>query len=129
MTRECHNHRLQTKPWQREEEAHNQETLATTRMHSMQIIQFSLRPQDDCKTRKDTKNYGKFGHRSCLFHILFIGIKITEQTVKILMSGSYGAVSSGFPLFANVCPNLPDFRSYLTLPYMPTCWPRNWTND
>ena len=26
------------------------------------------------------------------------------------------AVSSGFPLFANVCPNLPDVRSYPTLP-------------
>ena len=28
-----------------------------------------------------------------------------------------GAVSSGFPLFADVCPSLPDVRSYLNLPY------------
>ena len=27
------------------------------------------------------------------------------------------ADSSGFPLFTNVCPNLPDVRSYPTLPY------------
>ena len=25
-------------------------------------------------------------------------------------------ISSEFPLFANVCPNLPDVRNYLTLP-------------
>ena len=27
------------------------------------------------------------------------------------------AVSAGIPLFANVCPNLPDVRSYLALPF------------
>ena len=38
------------------------------------------------------------------------------QKVKILMRRL--DVSSGFSLFANVCPNLPAVRSYLTLPYM-----------
>ena len=46
----------------------------------------------------------KFGQRPCLYHILIIGRKniLIEQTVKLLMS---------FPLFLNVCPNLPDIRS------------------
>ena len=39
---------------------------------------------------------------------------ITKQIVKILMRR---LLISGFPLFANVCPNLPDVRSYPTLPY------------
>ena len=53
----------------------------------------------------------KFGQPPCLFHSSVIGIKnkLTKQTVKILMR-------SGFPLFANVCPNLPDVRIYPTLP-------------
>ena len=53
----------------------------------------------------------KFGQPLCLFHSSIIGIKnkLTKQTVKIL--------SSGFSLFANVCPNLPDVRIYPTLPY------------
>ena len=42
--------------------------------------------------------------------------KSTKHTVKILMRRLMGAVSSGFPLFANVCPNLPDVRNYLILP-------------
>ena len=66
----------------------------------------------------------KLGQQPCLFHILIIGIinKLTKQTVKILMRRLIRAVSSGFPLFANVCPNLPDVQSYLTLPYiMPYC--------
>ena len=60
----------------------------------------------------------KFGQPPCLFHSLIIGIKnkSTQQTVEILMR-RLRAVSSGFPLFANVCPNLPDVRSYPTLPY------------
>ena len=45
-----------------------------------------------------------------LFHISNIGTKnkLTKQTVKIL--------SSGFTMFANVCPNLHDVRIYPTLP-------------
>ena len=60
----------------------------------------------------------KFGQRSYLLHTSIIGIKhkLTKQTVKILMR-RLGAVSSGFSLFANVCPNLPDVRIYPTLPY------------
>ena len=59
----------------------------------------------------------KFGQRPCLFHISNIGIKnkLTKQTVKILMRRL--TVSSGFTLFAKVCPNLPDVRVYLSLPY------------
>ena len=38
-----------------------------------------------------------------------------SKTVKILLGR---AVSSGFPLFANVWPNIPDVRSYPTLPYI-----------
>ena len=58
----------------------------------------------------------KFGQRVCLFHILIIKIKnkLRKQTVKILMRR---LVSSGFPPFAKECPNLPEVRSYLTLPY------------
>ena len=71
-----------------------------------------------CLAYQNSMNYrvksGKFGRsakfrqRPCLFHILIIVIKnkLTKQTVNIL-----------FPLFANVCPNLPDVRSYPTLPY------------
>ena len=62
----------------------------------------------------------KFGQRSCVFHTSIIGIKneLTKQTVKILMRRLIKeAVSSGFPLFANVFPNLPDVRIYPTLPY------------
>ena len=62
----------------------------------------------------------KFGQPPCLFHSSVIGIKpqLTKQTVKILMRRLTRAVSSGFPLFANVCQNLPDVRIYPTLPYI-----------
>ena len=52
----------------------------------------------------------KFGQRPCLFHISKIGIKnkSTKQTVKILMRRLIRSHPSGFTLFANVCPNLPD---------------------
>ena len=44
--------------------------------------------------------------------------ELTKQTGKILMRRLIKeAVSSGFPLFANVFPNLPDVRIYPTLPY------------
>ena len=58
----------------------------------------------------------KFGQPPCLMHSSVIGIKnkLTKQTVKILMR----RVSSEFPLFGNVCPNLPDVRIYPTLPYI-----------
>ena len=63
----------------------------------------------------------KFGQRPCLFHILIIGIKnkLNKQW-KSWWDGSLRAVSSGFPLFTNVCPNLAGVRSYLTLPI--ACW-------
>ena len=59
----------------------------------------------------------KFGQRSCLFHILIIGIKnkLTKQTVKIQMRllikscliwiSSFCKCMSEF----TVCPKLPDF--------------------
>ena len=56
----------------------------------------------------------KFGQPSCLFHSSIIGIKnkYIKRTVKILMRRLIWsqAVSSGVPLFANVCPNLPDVQ-------------------
>ena len=45
---ECHNHKLQTNQWHREEEPHNKyETLGK---QTKQSNQFSLPHQDDCKT-------------------------------------------------------------------------------
>ena len=53
MIRKYHNHKLQTNPWQREEEPHNNhETLGR---QTKQSNQFSLLHQDDCKTRMDIK--------------------------------------------------------------------------
>ena len=68
-----------------------------------------------CRNRVKSGKFGlsaKFGLRPCLFHVVIIEIKykLTKQTVEILKR-------SGFPLFANICPNLPHVRSYLTLPY------------
>ena len=55
----------------------------------------------------------KFRQRPCLFHILNIGIKVdlTKQTLKNPDETAHKE------LFANVCPNLPDVRSNLTLCY------------
>ena len=60
----------------------------------------------------------KLGQPPCFFHSSVIGIKnkLTKQLLKILMRQLIRAVSSGFPLFASVCPNLPDVRIYPTLP-------------
>ena len=84
-------------------------------------MQKSKDPFKDCFENVNRVKSGKFGRsakfgkRPCLIHILTIGIKnkLTKQTVKILMRR---LVSSGFALFANVCPNLPGVRSYPTLP-------------
>ena len=46
----------------------------------------------------------KFRQRPCLIHIIIIGIKNNQ------------VVSSGVPLFANVCLNLPGVRSFMKLP-------------
>ena len=48
-----HNHKLQTSPWQREEEPHNNHE--TPRRETKQSNQLSLPYQDDCKTRMDIK--------------------------------------------------------------------------
>ena len=46
-------HKLQTNPWHREEEPHNNhETLGR---HTKQSNKLSLPHQDDCKTRMDIK--------------------------------------------------------------------------
>ena len=62
----------------------------------------------------------KFGQPPCLFHssINVIKNKLTKQTVKFLMRRLIRSRLIWFPLFANVCPNLPDVRIYPTLPYM-----------
>ena len=48
-----HYHKLQTNPWQREEEPHNNHV--TPGRQTKQSNQLSLTRQDDCKTRKDIK--------------------------------------------------------------------------
>ena len=53
----------------------------------------------------------KFGQRPCLH---WIKKKLTKHQVILMIRGD----SSGFSLFTNVCPNLPDDHSYLTLPCM-----------
>ena len=53
MVRKYHNHKLQTNPWHREEEPHNNHE--TPRRQTKQSNQLSLPHQDDCKTRMDIK--------------------------------------------------------------------------
>ena len=50
MIRKSHNHKLQTNPWHREEEPHNNHETQGTQ----QSNQLSLPHQDDCKTRMET---------------------------------------------------------------------------
>ena len=49
MIRKFHNHKLQTGPWLREEEPHNNHE--TPGRQTKQSNQLSLPNQDDCKTR------------------------------------------------------------------------------
>ena len=51
--RKYHNNKLQTNPWRREEEPHNNHE--TPRNQTKQSNQPSLLHKDDCKTRMDTK--------------------------------------------------------------------------
>ena len=51
MIRKYHNHKLQTNPWHREEEPHN--NYKTPGRQTKQSNQPSLPHQDDCKTRRD----------------------------------------------------------------------------
>ena len=53
MIRIYHNHKLQTNPWHREEESHNNHE--TPGRQTKQSNQLSLPHRDDCKTRMDTK--------------------------------------------------------------------------
>ena len=53
MIRKFLNHKLQTNPWNREEEPHNNHE--TPGRQTMQSNQLPLPHQDDCKTRMDTK--------------------------------------------------------------------------
>ena len=53
MIRKDHNHKLQTTPWHREEEPHNNHE--TPGRQTKQSNQLSLPHQDDCKTRMDIK--------------------------------------------------------------------------
>ena len=53
MIRKYHNQKLQTHPWHREEEPHNNHE--TPRRQTRQSNQLSLPHRDDCKTRMDTK--------------------------------------------------------------------------
>ena len=51
---ECHNHKLQTSPWYREEEPHNNHETPG-RQTKKQSNQLSLPYRDYCKARIDTK--------------------------------------------------------------------------
>ena len=51
MIRKYHNHKLQTNPWNREEEPHNNHE--TQGRQTKQSKQLSFPRQDDCKTRMD----------------------------------------------------------------------------
>ena len=53
MIRKYHNHKLQTNPWYRVEESHN--NLETPGRQTKQSSQLSLPKRDDCKPRMDTK--------------------------------------------------------------------------
>ena len=53
MIRKYHNHKLQTNPWYREEEPHNNHE--TQGRQNKKCNQLSLPHQDDCNTRMDTK--------------------------------------------------------------------------
>ena len=53
MIRNYHNHKLQTNPWHREEEPHNNHK--TPGRQTKQSNQLSLPQQADCKTRMDIK--------------------------------------------------------------------------
>ena len=53
MIRKYKTHKLQTTPWYREEEPHNNHE--TPGRQTKQINQLSLPHRDDCKTRMDTK--------------------------------------------------------------------------
>ena len=53
MIRKYHNHKLQTNPWLREEEPHNNHE--TPGSQTKQSNQLSLPHLDDCKTRMDIK--------------------------------------------------------------------------
>ena len=55
MVRKYHNHKLQTNPWYRKEEPHNNHK--TQERQTKQSNQLSLPHQDDCKTRLDTKKH------------------------------------------------------------------------
>ena len=53
MIRKYHNHKLQTNPWHREEEPHNNHKAPGRQ--TKQSNQLSLRHQGDRKTRRDIK--------------------------------------------------------------------------
>ena len=54
MVRKYHNHKLQTHPWHREKEPHNNHE--TPGGQTKQSNQLSLTRQDDCKTKMDIKS-------------------------------------------------------------------------
>ena len=53
MIRKYHNHNLQTHPWHREEEPHNNHETPGSQTKQSSLL--SLPHQDDCKTRRDIK--------------------------------------------------------------------------
>ena len=55
MIRKYHNHKLQTNPWHREEEPHNNHE--TPGRQTKQSNKLSLPHQDDCKTRRNIEKH------------------------------------------------------------------------
>ena len=74
MIRKCHNHKLQTNPWQRKNEPHyNHET---TGRQTKQSNDTSLPDQDDCKTRMDIK-------QRTTAHTPTTGVTINNKSIAI----------------------------------------------
>ena len=86
MVRKCQNHKLQTNPWHREEEPHNNHE--TPGRQTKQSNQLSLPNQDDCKTRMDIKERTKNIEQ---LQTLTMGVSInnkstTTEPLKYLIS-------------------------------------------
>ena len=76
MIRKYHNHKLQTNPWQRKEEPHNNHE--TPGRQTKQSDQLSLPHQDDCKTSNVQQKHRLMNKKYSEFKV-----KIFYPTVKV----------------------------------------------
>ena len=81
---------------------------------TLQTVFLAMRPNYRVKSGKFRRS-AKFGQRSCLFHILIIGIKnkLTKQKVKILMRR---LIRSRLIWVSTVCKCMSEFTRCLKLP-------------